>query len=78
MIKYGVIRTDRLYQDLQTWNTLYVAGRLQKPVLALKGDPSVHSANHRNRTSALIASLLLLPQQFTAQVLWSLSFSSPA
>lgn len=35
-VKYGVISTERLKRDLEGWETLYVAGRLHKPVSLLK------------------------------------------
>lgn len=70
LIKYGVVNLDTLCQDLSTWDTLYIAGRLQKPVKILRDHPSVRLANQVNLISAVRTALLLLPPDFTEQQLY--------
>ncbi|CCU74265.1 Mitochondrial import protein mmp37 [Blumeria hordei DH14] len=70
IIKYGVVNLDNLCTDLSQWTTLYLAGRLQKPVKILRDDPRVRLANHINLTSALRTALLLLPSEFTENDLY--------
>jgi len=71
LIKYGVVNIDTLCKDLSEWNTLYLAGRLQKPVKILRDNPSVRLANQVNLISAVRVALLLLPENFTEQELYS-------
>ena len=70
LIKYGVVNLDTLCRDLSQWDTLYLAGRLQKPVKILRDDPRVRLANQVNLISALRTALLLLPSTFTEQDLY--------
>jgi translocator assembly and maintenance protein 41 len=70
LIKYGVVNLDTLCTDLSEWTTLYLAGRLQKPVKILRDDPRVRLANQVNLISALRTALLLLPPKFTEQELY--------
>jgi translocator assembly and maintenance protein 41 len=70
-IKYGVVNLDTLCRDLSEWDTLYLAGRLQKPVKILRDDPRVRLANQINLLSALRTALLLLPPTFTEKELYS-------
>jgi translocator assembly and maintenance protein 41 len=65
LIKYGVVNLDTLCADLSEWRTLYVAGRLQKPVKILRDDARVRLANQVNLLSALRTALLLLPPSFS-------------
>ncbi|KAI9042930.1 phosphatidate cytidylyltransferase [Aspergillus affinis] len=65
LIKYGVVNLDTLCQDLSQWDTLYLAGRLQKPVKILRDHPGVRLANQMNLLSAVRVALLLLPEQFS-------------
>ncbi|CAD6588973.1 MAG: Phosphatidate cytidylyltransferase, mitochondrial [Alectoria sarmentosa] len=71
LIKYGVVNLDTLCHDLSTWDTLYLAGRLQKPVKILRDDPRVRLANQVNLISAVRTALLLLPQKFNEKDLYN-------
>ncbi|CAF9932131.1 Phosphatidate cytidylyltransferase, mitochondrial [Imshaugia aleurites] len=71
LIKYGVVNLDTLCRDLSTWDTLYLAGRLQKPVKILRDDPRVRLANQVNLISAVRTALLLLPPEFSEKDLYN-------
>ncbi|XP_045179228.1 phosphatidate cytidylyltransferase, mitochondrial-like [Mercenaria mercenaria] len=73
LIKYGVIGTDVLISDLMNWDSLYVSGRLHKPVKIVKKPHSARliQALHTNLCSAVHASLLLLPETFTENDLYT-------
>ena len=71
LIKYGVVNLDTLCTDLSEWTTLYLAGRLQKPVKILRDDPRVRLANQVNLISAVRTALLLLPEKFTEKELYT-------
>lgn len=74
MIKYGVIGTQLLYDDLQYWDSLYIAGRMQKPVLMLKDYAKLPMARKNNLDAAFTLALLLLPQCFSLQVSAAMGF----
>ncbi|KAK2735038.1 Mitochondrial translocator assembly and maintenance protein 41 [Onygenales sp. PD_40] len=71
LIKYGVVNIDTLCKDLSDWDTLYLAGRLHKPVKILRDHPKVRLANQVNLLSAVRVALLLLPPDFTEHQLYS-------
>lgn len=71
LIKYGVVNLDTLYKDLSEWDTLYLAGRLQKPVKILRDDPRIRLANQINLISAIRTALLLLPETFSERELYN-------
>lgn len=71
LIKYGVVNLDVLCKDLTEWDTLYLAGRLHKPVKILRDDARVRLANQMNLLFALRTALLLLPPAFTERELYS-------
>lgn len=64
VFKYGVIDLKDFCQDLQSWNTLYIAGRLHKPVLTLRNERLNDLVMH-NLKSAVHAALLQLPEKFS-------------
>ncbi|GFQ87073.1 phosphatidate cytidylyltransferase, mitochondrial [Trichonephila clavata] len=72
LIKYGIISTTHLIEDLLDWQTLYISGRLHKPVKILKKveNTDVQQALLTNLQSALHASLLCLPENFTEEELY--------
>ena len=63
MIKYGVIERARLEADLRGWESLYVSGRMHKPVCILQPHHGIAEANRVNLRSALAAALLLMPEE---------------
>lgn len=71
LIKYGVVNLDTLCGDLRDWDTMYLAGRLQKPVKILRDHPQVRLANQMNLLSAVRVALLLLPAEFNEFELYS-------
>lgn len=72
-IKYGVISTERLITDLLDWDTLYVSGRLHKPVrlLVLPQNQELMDAMQMNLNNAVHAALLLLPETFCEETLYT-------
>lgn len=64
-IKYGVVNIDTMLTDLHKWDTLYLAGRLHKPVKILRDEPRVRFVNQANLISALRTALLILPEEFS-------------
>ncbi|XP_044522317.1 phosphatidate cytidylyltransferase, mitochondrial [Gracilinanus agilis] len=72
LIKYGVISTDTLIQDLLNWDTLYVAGRLQKPVrfVSFSENSLLRTALDRNLKSAVTAAFLMLPESCSEEDLF--------
>jgi len=77
LIKYGVLNHDTLLNDLLDWETLYVAGRLHKPVCMIKGpgvtgasSPELRNALNTNLHSAMHCALLVLDDRFTEEELY--------
>lgn len=64
--KYGIVSDRRFRQDLTQWDTLYLAGRLHKPVGDLiEPDAEITEAKRANLIYAFHAGILLLTEKFT-------------
>lgn len=63
-----MISVGDLLRDLWTWDSLVVAGRLHKPICHVIKDPAVMKAVAANLHASLATSLLLLPRDFSTQV----------
>jgi hypothetical protein len=68
LLKYGVVTVDDMAEDLRHWESLYLAGRLHKPVVELQPDAAIAEAQAVNKAAALTAALLLLPRAGFAEV----------
>ncbi|KAK3846456.1 MAG: mitochondrial matrix Mmp37 [Linnemannia gamsii] len=71
MIKYGVVSIDTLCNDLLNWETMYLSGRLHKPVKILLDDPRTRLSNQVNLFNATRVALLSLPAKFTSEELFT-------
>lgn len=60
IFKYGIIENETLKHNLITWESFYVAGRFQKPVLEIKSNSYINNAININREQALIVALLTM------------------
>ncbi|KAL7457529.1 hypothetical protein ACHAWC_009102 [Mediolabrus comicus] len=60
-IKYGVISTDDMIEDLTQWKYLYLAGRMHKPTVEIENRKHeiIAKAQHQNLLAAVSASILL-------------------
>ncbi|XP_014351076.1 phosphatidate cytidylyltransferase, mitochondrial isoform X3 [Latimeria chalumnae] len=72
IIKYGVISTDAFVEDLFHWKTMYIAGRLHKPVqiLVQNENGKLQASLVGNLKSALTAAFLMLPESCTEEDLY--------
>ena len=70
-IKYGVTTVDNLCSDLLNWKSLYLSGRMHKPIRIIKDDARVRLTQQVNLTSAVRTALLTLPETFTQRELFA-------
>ncbi|THD00250.1 hypothetical protein EYZ11_000300 [Aspergillus tanneri] len=61
LINYEVVNIDRLSRDLRSWENLYLAGRMQKPIRLLRDDADIRKAGYDNLVPVARSALLLRP-----------------
>lgn len=64
LVKYGIISMEKALVDLSEWNSLYLAGRLQKPVNYLIDNTTIRVLNQYNLKSALSLAVLLMKEPY--------------
>lgn len=71
--KYGVIATRDLEHDLRHWESLYLSGRMQKPIRVLShpAPRGLALAIQTNLDAAAAAALLSLPERFRERDLYT-------
>jgi len=77
LLKYGVVSRSVLEDDLSHWSSLYVAGRMHKPVRVLRDHADTAALAAANHRSALTAALLLLPAEFNEDEMYLEVRSAP-
>lgn len=63
--KYGVASVEDVVRDLERWEYLFVAGRMQKPHETMLTSAAVRDAQRVNVRNAANAALLTLPESFS-------------
>lgn len=58
--KIGTIEKEDFLSDLKNWETFYMAGRMQKPILIVKAPKEIETAIEYNRHAGLLSTKLLL------------------
>lgn len=59
-LKYGITSVDNLIDDLSNWTTMYLSGRLHKPVAIIENNPQLMFLNQYNLANAVKLAVLLL------------------
>lgn len=63
LFKYGVIEYKDFVKYITTWDSFYVAGRLQKPILVVKSNKEIDELIVKNRRNACKIGLLCLNEK---------------